>query len=148
MVEVLVNAMVHRAAKIQRNRFLPAIREVSSQQEASSKRSGMSIGRSESAPDISGSASPPGSTRPRNETQYSTTSSLSAASAAVVPVPVVNSSAIMDRHRTDSSDSNSTLPGELLLFSNTASSSYISGSLAVHSASSILMCHLQQQASP
>lgn len=125
---------MHRAAKIQRNRFLPAIREVSSQQEASSKRSGVtapgSLHRTDSAAEGSGNSSPPGSTRPRNETQYSTISSLSAASAAVVPVPVVNSAAMSDRRRTDSSDSNSTLPGELLLFSNNpacSAASYISG---------------------
>lgn len=119
---------MHRAAKIQRNRFLPTIREGSSLQEGSGRKApSLTASRSDNALERSpGSTSPVGGTRPRNETQYSVTSTLTASSA-VVPVPVVNSSALYDRsdrRRSESTDSNSTLPGELLLYGN---QSYISG---------------------
>jgi hypothetical protein len=155
MVEITVNAMVsrlyfltssltcspqpsplvhvHRSAKVQRNRFLPPIREVSehssdSYRRASSASASAPLAASSRSdywlegPSGHGSVSPGTSTRPRNESQFSVASTLTASSA-VVPVPVVNSAAL-GRRRAESSDSNSTLPGELLLYSG---ATYISG---------------------
>jgi hypothetical protein len=124
---------VHRSAKVQRNRFLPPIREVSehssdSYRRASSASASAPLAASSRSdywlegPSGHGSVSPGTSTRPRNESQFSVASTLTASSA-VVPVPVVNSAAL-GRRRAESSDSNSTLPGELLLYSG---ATYISG---------------------
>lgn len=80
------------------------------------QRSESAPGELQHPPSGSGPGSPILQTRSRQETQQSVGSTLTAASA-VVPVPVV-SSAALGRGRTDSSDSNSTLPGELLLYAN------------------------------
>lgn len=123
---IAVPVQVHRAAKVHRSRSLPPIREVSENLDSpSDKRIAMQRSESGLGGDLqyqhsgSGPGSPVLQTRARNETQQSVGSTLTSSSA-VVPVPVV-SSAALGRRRTDSSDSNSTLPGELLLYANTTS---------------------------
>ena len=130
---------MHKATKTQRLRYLPPPREPFVGAAGfigdflpSRRSSGpppLFVSRSDSALDPlapAGSSSPPGAVRRAETVQYSSSSNVMATSTAlVVPVPVVSSSALYDRdrRRTNSSDSNSTLPGELLL----TSSSYVSG---------------------